>query len=43
MEKIPDSRKIVFDESAHVAHLEETEKYLQVVVEFIADVEAKNL
>jgi proline-specific peptidase len=39
---IPNSQVTIFEESAHVAHLEETEKYLQVVADFLADVEEKN-
>ena len=41
-QEIPNSRVIMFEESAHVAHLEETEKYLQMVADFLADVEGKN-
>ena len=33
---IPGSRMVVFEKSAHLAHLEEPEKYLQVVSEFMA-------
>jgi proline-specific peptidase len=36
---IHSSQMVIFEESAHVAHLEETEKYLQVVANFLADVE----
>lgn len=39
---IPNSQLILFEESSHLAHLEETEKYLQVVATFLADVESKN-
>jgi proline-specific peptidase len=39
---IPNSQLVVFEESAHLAHLEETEKYLQVVADFLARVERKN-
>ena len=38
---IPDSRMVVFEESAHVAHLEETEKYLEAVAGFLEEVEGK--
>lgn len=38
---IPDSQMVVFEESAHLAHLEETAKYLEVVAGFLADVEGK--
>lgn len=36
---IPNSQIVVFEESSHVSHLEETEKYLQVVADFLARVE----
>lgn len=36
---IPHSQLVVFDNSAHLAHLEEAEKYLQVVADFLAGVE----
>lgn len=36
---IPNSQVVVFEESAHLAHLEETERYLEVVAAFLADVE----
>jgi proline-specific peptidase len=36
---IPGSKMVVFEESAHVGHLEETEKYLTVVAGFLAQVE----
>lgn len=39
---IANSRVAVFENSAHCAHLEETEAYLTVVDEFLADVEANN-
>ncbi len=42
LEGIPDSKMVVFEESAHVAHLEETEKYLKVVAGFLAGVEGKS-
>jgi pimeloyl-ACP methyl ester carboxylesterase len=35
---IPDSQMVVFEESAHFAHVEETEKYL-VVADFLTRVE----
>lgn len=38
---IANSRMVVFEESAHLAHLEETDKYLQVVVDFLASVEVE--
>ncbi len=36
---IPDSRIVIFEESAHVAHLEETDRYLQVLTDFMAKCE----
>ncbi|MGW8249906.1 MAG: proline iminopeptidase-family hydrolase [Anaerolineales bacterium] len=38
---IPNSQMVIFEESAHMAHLEETEKYLKVVADFLANVEEK--
>lgn len=38
---ISNSQMVVFEASAHMAHLEETEKYLQVVAGFLADAETK--
>jgi len=38
---IPGSRWIVFEESSHSAHLEETTRFLKVVVEFLDEVESK--
>ena len=32
---IPDSRMVVFEQSAHVAHLEEGERYAAVVEDFL--------
>lgn len=40
---IPNSRVVIFEESAHVAHLEEREKYLRVVADFMADVEGSSV
>jgi pimeloyl-ACP methyl ester carboxylesterase len=37
---IPGSKTRVFEESAHVAHLEETEAYVAAVADFLARVEA---
>ncbi|MHB1929711.1 MAG: alpha/beta hydrolase family protein, partial [Acidimicrobiales bacterium] len=34
-EHIPDSRWVVFEESSHMPHVEETERYLQVVGDFL--------
>lgn len=34
-ERIPDSRVVVFEHSGHTAHLEETERYVTVVREFL--------
>ncbi len=39
---IANSRIVVFEDSAHCAHLEETEAYLAAVDEFLADVEVGN-
>lgn len=38
---IANSRMVVFEESAHLAHLEETDKYLQVVADFLASDEVE--
>jgi proline-specific peptidase len=40
-EGIPDARMVVFEESAHVAHLEEAEAYAGTVEEFLESVEAR--
>ena len=37
---IADSRVVVFEHSGHTAHLEETERYLQVVGAFLREIEA---
>jgi proline-specific peptidase len=37
---IPNSQMVVFEDSSHLAHLEEPERYLRVVAAFLADVEA---
>lgn len=39
---IAGSRVVVFEQSGHTAHLEETERYLQVVRDFLRDVERSN-
>jgi proline-specific peptidase len=36
---IPHSRMVIFEESAHLAHIEETETYLRVVGDFLAEAE----
>jgi len=36
---IPNSRTVIFEESAHLAHLEEADRYLQVVADFIVNIE----
>jgi proline-specific peptidase len=36
---IPHSRMVIFEESAHMAHLEEPDKYRQVVSDFIMEIE----
>lgn len=38
---IPDARMVVFERSAHCAHLEEPELYARVVEEFLREVEAR--
>jgi proline-specific peptidase len=38
--RIPHVQLQVFEESSHTAHLEETERYLQVVADFVTQVEA---
>jgi proline-specific peptidase len=37
---IPGSEWVIFEESSHLAHAEETERYLQVLDEFLTKVEA---
>ena len=37
---IPDARMVVFEDSAHVAHLEEPEAYAAAAEEFLSGVEA---
>jgi len=39
---IPDAKRIVFEKSSHLPHLEEPEKYIQVVNEFLTQVEVNN-
>jgi proline-specific peptidase len=38
---LPDARMVVFEESAHCAHLEEPDRYASVVEAFLADVELR--
>jgi proline-specific peptidase len=38
---IPHSQMVIFEESAHMAHIEETDRYLRVVADFLAGVEAQ--
>jgi pimeloyl-ACP methyl ester carboxylesterase len=38
--RIPQAQMQVFEQSSHTAHLEETERYLQVIADFLSDVEA---
>jgi proline-specific peptidase len=38
---IPNSEMVIFEKSAHMAHLEETERYLQVTRDFLNRVERK--
>ena len=40
-EGIPDSRMVIFEQSAHCAHLEEPELYASVVEEFLTDVDGR--
>jgi proline-specific peptidase len=40
-EGIPDARMVVFEESAHVAHLEEPEAYARTVEDFLTSVESR--
>jgi proline-specific peptidase len=40
---IPNSRMVIFEESAHLAHLEETDRYLQVVADFMGKNETPRL
>ena len=36
---IPNSRLVIFEESAHLAHLEEPDRYRQVVADFMVEIE----
>ena len=36
---IPNSRMVIFEESAHLAHLEEADTYLQVIADFMGNTE----
>jgi proline-specific peptidase len=38
---IPHSQMVIFEESAHMAHIEETDRYLSVIADFLAGVEAQ--
>jgi proline-specific peptidase len=38
-EGIPNSRMVIFENSAHLAHLEEKEVYLETVSDFLEEVE----
>jgi pimeloyl-ACP methyl ester carboxylesterase len=38
---IPNSEMAIFEQSAHMAHLEETERYLQTLRDFLDRVERK--
>jgi L-proline amide hydrolase len=40
-EGIPGSRWVIFEESSHMPHAEETERYLAVLDEFLSEVEAR--
>jgi L-proline amide hydrolase len=37
--RIPDARWVIFEESSHMAHAEEAERYMQVLDEFLTSVE----
>ena len=39
---IPNSEMHIFEQSVHVAHVEETERYLHVVREFLSRAESKS-
>ena len=39
---IPNSRLVIFEDSSHVAHIEETAKCIQVIADFLTDVEREN-
>lgn len=41
-EMMPDSEFVVFSNSGHVSHLEESERYLQVTADYLARVEARS-
>ena len=41
LEGLPDGRMEVFEHSAHVAHLEEGERFADVVERFLREVEAR--
>ena len=38
--RLPQAQLQVFEQSSHMAHLEEPERYLQVIADFLAHVEA---
>lgn len=38
---VPNAEMVVFEQSAHMAHLEESQKYIEVVKDFLQRVEAK--
>jgi proline-specific peptidase len=40
LEGVPDGRLVLFEESAHIAHLEEGERYAEVVEAFLREAEA---
>jgi len=40
---IPGSKWVIFEQSAHEAHLEETERYLQVIDTFLEEVESRRM
>lgn len=43
LQKLQHGQLVIFENSAHIAHLEETEKYLQVVSDFLTMTEIKDI
>lgn len=42
LDRIPDSRLVIFEHSAHMPHVEEPDDYMKTVSEFIAEIEARS-
>ena len=40
---IPGSERVIFENSSHMPHLEETERYIEVLTDFMERVESKGL